>query len=606
MQVRAAGAGGQRTGRSAVVIAAGLRRLALVGTAVVAAAASGSLRAGAQDVRPISPALFSDLIWRCTGPFDEGPVASVEGVAGEPGVYTITTPSGGTWKTIDGGDTWTSIDRAASAIGSGDPHRWVDPANPRRIVRTEANGIAVTLDEGATWTSFHHLPIAEVAHLSSHERPVESAPSLRQIDGAPVTVAVADPVRRGLLFAGTKTAVYVSFDDGARWALLQLNMPRVAINDLDLRGNDLIAATQGRSIWTLDDITPLRQIDAATSSTAARLFKPAETVARSDAGVSLDYYLGAEPAGAVTLEVLDGRGRVVHFSTNAAPDAADRWLPLARPLPAGSGHHRVVWNLRVDPPPSPHHRFARLARTLFEDEPADPDGPSVLAGAYQVRLTVAGRVYSQPLVVRGDSTVAAAALQQQFDLAMQAYDAMQIAHRGFLQLASARAALRPLLASTDPDVAAAAAALDARLAALDGSDWTGLVIPDADDEAQEVDEKEGKHPDFVPPKPVSLSKDYDDPTSVLGRNFANVDHAPALAILGTKLGEMVTRIGRGTDAPDAVAVQNYATSCQQLAGVLDAWRAINAQDLPGTNAELAKRRLPPLPVASGVPAIVCR
>ena len=134
----------------------------------------------------------------------------------------------------------------------------------------------------------------------------------------------------------------------------------------------------------------------------------------------------------------------------------------------------------------------------------------------------------------------------------------------------------------------------------------GSCIPDADDEAQEVDEKEGKHPDFVPPKPVSLSKDYDDPTTVLGRNFANVDHAPAFAILGTKLGEMVMRIGRGTDAPDALAVQNYTTSCQQLAGVLDAWRAINAQDLPRLNADLAKRRLPPLAVASGVPSIECR
>ena len=70
--------------------------------------------------------------------------------------------------------------------------------------------------------------------------------------------------------------------------------------------------------------------------------------------------------------------------------------------------------------------------------------------------------------------------------------------------------------------------------------------------------RKAKHPDFVPPKPVSLSKDYDDPTSVLGRNFANVDHAPAFAILGTKLGEMVTRLERGTGAPDALAIQNYA------------------------------------------------
>ena len=475
MQVRGAGAGGRRARRSAIVIAAGFRRFALVSTAVVAAATSGSLRAGAQDSGAISPALYADLTWRCTGPFDGGPVASVEGVAGEPGVYTITTPSGGAWKTTDGGDTWTSIERSSAASISGDPHRWVDPANPRRIARTEPQGIGVSLDGGGTWVASHHLPIAEVARLTPRAQPAEPAASRRQIAGAAVTVSIADPVRAGLLFAGTSAAVYVSFDAGAHWSSLQLNMPAVAVNDLDIRGNNLIAATQGRSIWTLDDITPLRQIDTTTASAAARLFKPAETVARSDAGVSLDYYLGAAPAGAMTLEVLDAGGHVVHSASNAAPDATDRWLPVARPLPAGPGHHRVIWNLRVDPPPSPHHRFARLARTLFEDEPADPAGPPVLAGAYQVRLTVAGRVYSQPLVVRNDSTMAAAALKQQFDLAMQAYDAMQTAHRAFLQLTRVRGQLRPLLASPDPDIAAAATDLDTRLAALDGSDWTGLV-----------------------------------------------------------------------------------------------------------------------------------
>ena len=291
MHVRAAGAGGRRTGRTTITIASGVRRLAVIGavlgaTAIVATR-SGSLRAGAQDTRPIPPALYADLTWRCTGPFDGGPVASVEGRAGEPGVYVITTPSGGAWKTIDGGDTWTSIERSSVTSVPADPHRWVDPANPRRIARTDAQGIGVSLDGGVTWTASHHLPIAEVARLSSHEHPVESAQSPRQIDGAPVTVSIADPVQRGLLFAGTKSAVYVSFDDGARWAPLQLNMPRVAINDLDIRGNNLIAATQGRSIWTLDDITPLRQIDAATASAAARLFKPADAVARSDAGVGL-------------------------------------------------------------------------------------------------------------------------------------------------------------------------------------------------------------------------------------------------------------------------------------------------------------------------------
>jgi hypothetical protein len=133
------------------------------------------------------------------------------------------------------------------------------------------------------------------------------------------------------------------------------------------------------------------------------------------------------------------------------------------------------------------------------------------------------------------------------------------------------------------------------------------VIPDADDEVNGEDEaKEGKHPDFVPPKPVSLSKDYDDPTSILGRAFGNVDHAPAFAILGTKLGEMLTAIGAHASAPDALATGNYDTSCQQLAGVLETWRAVNAQDLPRLNAELAARKLPALPVVSAVPSIACR
>jgi hypothetical protein len=176
-------------------------------------------------------------------------------------------------------------------------------------------------------------------------------------------------------------------------------------------------------------------------------------------------------------------------------------------------------------------------------------------------------------------------------------------------LSRIRAALRPLLTSTDTQLAAAAAALDASVAALDGSDWTGLVIPDADDEAGEVDEKEGKHPDFVPPKPVSVSKDYDDPTSILGRRFANVDHPPAFATVSLALGGMLAKTagpGAGSGAgPDAATVADYERSCQQLSGVLETWRAINSQDLPRMNAELAARKLQPLPVAVSISAIAC-
>jgi hypothetical protein len=224
-------------------------------------------------------------------------------------------------------------------------------------------------------------------------------------------------------------------------------------------------------------------------------------------------------------------------------------------------------------------------------------------------MTAGGRVYSQPLIVRADPTAtpsALAAAETRFERAMRAYDAMDVSHRGFLQLARVRTELRPLLASSDPDVAAAATDLDTRLAAIDGSDWTGLVIPDADNGADEAEEdaKEGKHPDFVPPKPVSLSKDYDDPTSILGRAFENVDPAPAFAILSAKLGDLIERIGAGHDL-DTLAAKDYGVLCGELAGVLDTWRAINTDDLPRVNADLATRGLPPISIAADVPAIGC-
>lgn len=582
--------------------------LAIVGgLCLVAAGSARSL--DAQTAAPIPPALFEGLRWTCVGPFDGGPVASVEGVAGVPGVYTISTPTGGAWKTVDGGGTWTSVDRAGTN-GGPDTQRWVDPANARRIARTDARGIAVSLDGGATWIESHNLPIAEVPRLTPREHPIEAAGSARIVAGSRANVSIADPLRPGLIYAGTNDGVFVSFDSGAHWQTLQLNMPRVRINDLDIRGNDLLAATQGRSIWTLDEISPLRQLSRASVPAAAILFKPSDATITAGEGVPIDYYLSAPAKSDVRLEVADAASRVVHSATSAAPDPADRWLPAARRLSTRPGQHRVVWNLRLDPPPAPHHRFAQLARGLFEAEPADPEGPRVLPGAYRVTLTVDGRSYAQSLNVLAapaSTMELRTSRQQQFELAMKAYDAMVSAHQGFLQLRRVRDQLKPLLTSSNPDVAAVATDLDTRLAAIDGSDWTGLVIPDADNDASEAEEdaKEGKHPDFVPPKAVSLSKDYDDPTTVFGRNFANVDHAPAFAILATKIGEMMSRLDRGASAADAQMSGDYATACQQLAGVLDQWRAINAGDLPRINAELNKRQLPPLTISPGAPALAC-
>ena len=606
-----------------MVHVARLGRLALAGTMSVLAMAS-TPRAAAGTPQTVSPDFYSGLTWRCVGPFDGGPVASVTGVAGEPGVYVITTPSGGAWRTSDGGDTWTPIDHQSVAAPAADPHRWIDPANPRRIVRTDDRGIEVSLDEGHTWVASHHLAIAEVAHVEPREHKTEPSAARRSIDGKSVNVSIADPARPGLVFAGTNDSVYVSFDNGLRWESLRLNLPDVRINDLDIRGNNLVAATQGRSVWQLDDISPLRQLAVVSPSAAAILFTPADAVLRRtessgpgdaspSAGVNLDYYLGASAKGEVRLEILDAGGRVVHLATSTSPDVTDRWLPVMRPLSAAAGHHRVVWNLRLDPPPAQKHRYAQLARALFEDTPADPDGPIVLPGTYRVRLTAGGRTYVQPLVVHNDAQIGEtpatlAAQRRQFDLAMKIYDAMRTAHREFLQLGRVRAQLRPMLTSADPEVALAAADLEARLVNLDGSDWTDLVIPDEDQDDFDPDEAEEqgiKHPDFVPPRPVSISKDYDDPTSILGRRFANVAHDPAFATVSAALGGMLTRTEAAPAAPDAAAIADYERSCQQLAGVIEAWRSVNGQDLPRMNAELARRGLPRLPIATAVSAIAC-
>ena len=571
----------------------------------MAVTAGVSLRVVAMPAPAVEPSLYAELTWQCTGPFDGGPVASVTGVAGVAGSYVLTTPTGTAWKTIDGGGTWTPIDGAPATTSSADPHRWVDPSNPRRIVRTSATGIEVSLDAGQTWVGSHHLPIADVEHLPAHEHAVEAPTAARTVAGRLVNVSIADSAKPGLIFAGTSDGVFVSFDAGAEWSSLRQNMPAVAITDLDIRGHDLVAATRGRSIWTLDDITPLRQITDTTASAAAILFKPAEGV--QPGRVFIDYYVGGSARG-VSMDIADASGRAIRTWKSGA-SSTDPWLPATRPLETSAGGHRIAWTMRYDAPPSPHHRFAQLARPLFETLSPEPDGPRVLPGTYRVRLTIGGQVFTQPLVVRGAAGATATADERaRFDLEIKADEAMQAAHRGFLQLHALRDRVKPLLSATDPDLALAAADLDTKLAGIDGSDWTGLVIPDVDEDNQaELDEeaKEGKHPDFVPPKSVSLSKDYDDPTTVLGRSFTNVDPPPAFAIVGTRLGEIIARVERAAGAPDALATDNYDVSCQRLASVLDTWRAINAADVPHLNRELRRRRRAPLTVASAIPTIAC-
>ena len=269
-------------------------------------------------------------------------------------------------------------------------------------------------------------------------------------DGAIVNTVKEDPKRNGLLFAGSETQVYVSFDDGDHWQSLRLNMPATSIRDLVIKDDDLVVGTHGRGFWILDNITPLRQATAKALEEDAVLFKPATAVRfqwnkNTDTplppdepsapnppdGAVIDYYLKTPATTVVTLEVLDAAGKTVrrYASDEQAPPVKDvgnvpaYWIRPVRILSADAGLHRFVWDLHYPPPPGGQEY--PIAATPRDTAP-EPKGPWVLPGTYTVKLTANGRSVTQPLTVKMDPRVKTPplGLQQQFTLSKRLYDAM--------------------------------------------------------------------------------------------------------------------------------------------------------------------------------------
>jgi photosystem II stability/assembly factor-like uncharacterized protein len=258
-------------------------------------------------------------------------------------------------------------------------------------------------------------------------------------EGSYVHVVREDPVRRGLLYAGTETGVFVSFDDGDRWQPLQANLPACSVRDLVVRQGDLVIATHGRSFWVLDDVAPLRQLDPSVASAEAWLFAPSDAVRlhpaafqgtpdpkdepmaeNPPAGAIIDYSLAAAPSSPLTIEILDAQGGLVRrFASDDPPGEPDLqkilvtpdWVP---PHPAPGtvpGMHRFVWDLRYPAPKEiPKSPWVIGATGLW----APP-------GRYTVRLTAAGQVLTQPLVVKKDPRIPASDgdLVLQFEMAKQ-------------------------------------------------------------------------------------------------------------------------------------------------------------------------------------------
>ena len=281
----------------------------------------------------------------------------------------VTPPGVTAWSHVDGIDA--SAFDAASAYVAVDRHR-LDDDRPY---------IYATHDAGRTW---------------------------RQIaggipDGSFVNAVREDPYRRGLLYAGTETGVFVSFDGGQAWQSLQLNLPVVSVRDIDVRHGDLVIATHGRAFWILDDIEPLRELAADATVANARLFRPRDAVRTRPGndeaeasppevplgenppnGAFIDYAVPAGTHGPVQLAILDSGGAVVrHWSSDDPVKPPDPnqfnfpayWIETPLPPAASAGMHRFAWDFH-----------------LRRD-----DGPLAPPGHYSVRLTLDGRNYTAPL-----------------------------------------------------------------------------------------------------------------------------------------------------------------------------------------------------------------
>ncbi len=249
-------------------------------------------------------------------------------------------------------------------------------------------------------------------------------------DEGVVNTVREDPVRRGLLFAGTEREVYFSIDDGEHWQTLRQNMPATSIRDLVIKDDDVVVGTHGRSFWILDDITPLRQLTSETATTEATLFEPqratrvrwnmnTDTPLPPDEpagenppdGAIINYWLGADVTGPITLDILDANGDLVRRYRSSDEvehpipnqNISPFWLRPPQQLSTEPGMHRFLWDLRY-PIPDGLRRGYPLAQ-IVRNTVAEPRGPWVLPGRYTVRLTVNGKSYQQPLDVRMDPRV---------------------------------------------------------------------------------------------------------------------------------------------------------------------------------------------------------
>ena len=394
-------------------------------------------------------------------------------------------------------------------------------------------------------------------------------------ENEPVNTVREDPERKGLLFAGTERSVYFSFDDGDHWQSLQLNLPATSIRDLVIHQDDVVVGTHGRSFWILDNITPLRQLNTQVADADAHLFAPQLTYRmrrnnNTDTplppeepagqnppdGAMLDYTL--KSSAPVTLEIFDEAGKLVRrFSSTDKPEPVDPkelpvptyWIRPPQILSSEPGMHRFVWDLHYPPPDSLEHEYPISA--IYHDTPRYPLGPAVLPGNYNVKLTVAGKSYARPLIIKMDPRVKTApdGLRQQFDTETKIADAMHQDYTALEEVRRLRAQLKPLQEKAKKPLSDSIADLDKKAAELEG------------------------------------------PSGGYGAVFLKDAAGRSLARLSGGLNQLLGAVDGADAAPTSqqIAMLNQVQAAleQQLAD----WKELKDRDLPALNSQLRRAKL---------------
>ena len=383
-------------------------------------------------VYTIAPStLKRDLIWAGT----------------DTGLIHITRDGGKHWTDVTpkGLSKWSKISLIeASHFDPGEAYAAVD----RHRLDDQTPYIYRTRDFGATW------------QLVTYGI---SAPSF-------LHVVREDPSKKGLLFAATEFGIYVSFDDADHWQSLQLNLPVTSVPDLVVHEDDLVIATHGRSFWILDDISPLRQVEDGLKSpgwlyrpaTAIRMdndgfmgtpLPPEEPTAENPpSGAIFDYRLQAT-ATEVKIEIFDGQHNLIRsFSADDPHDKkhlplpiAERWFPKPEALDKSAGSHRFIWDLASG------SSGGKPAEEADTDDYGAPRGPRVVPGTYEVKLTVDGKTYVQPIKVIMDprSPATPKDLGEQFRVGREIFAETLRSRQAMAEIASVRKQLGVLQKSAE-------------------------------------------------------------------------------------------------------------------------------------------------------------